>query len=278
MKRGTPDHPKVYDFAERLGVGRPTAIGYLELLFHFTAQYAPEGNIGKYSDKRIAAGLDWHGSPSRMVEALVGAGWVDRSEGPRRVADGSEVVDRLVVHDWGDHIDRGTRQRLSANGLKPVESNHKLNGNLCTKNDSTLNQECSEPLHQPSTTTKPTTMPEPSTANASALVPADSSYREFMSACAERGIFQVGDTAWRRAAGAWKKLDFEQKLAAIRDIRSRDPDSVELRNPALPYNYLADHKWERPHVTSNGNRGDVQRKLESSATVIAAQLAFGRKP
>ena len=62
MKRGTPDHPKVYDLAERLKVKRPTALGYLELLWHFTAVYAPEGDIGRYSDKRIEGAMDWPAS------------------------------------------------------------------------------------------------------------------------------------------------------------------------------------------------------------------------
>ena len=59
MKRGTPDHPKVYELCELLKCDRPTAIGYLELLWHFAAKYAPQGDIGKYSDERIEAALDW---------------------------------------------------------------------------------------------------------------------------------------------------------------------------------------------------------------------------
>jgi hypothetical protein len=126
MKRGTPDHPKVYDFAEALGVGRPTAIGYLELLFHFTSVYTPEGNIGKYSDKRISAGIDWHGKPERMVEALVKTGWLDRSE-----------AHRLVVHDWSEHVDRSTKQKLARNGRKPVNKIQQVTDKSCTQSETT---------------------------------------------------------------------------------------------------------------------------------------------
>jgi len=61
MKRGTPEHPKVYDLCDRLGCDRPTAVGYLELLWHITAKYTPQGDIGRYSDRRIEAALDWVG-------------------------------------------------------------------------------------------------------------------------------------------------------------------------------------------------------------------------
>jgi hypothetical protein len=113
MKRGTPDHPKVLELSELLGVRRPTAIGHLELLFHFTAQYAPEGNIGKYSNRRIAAALDWGGktdaSVDKCIDAFVDSGWIDRCE-----------INRLVTHDWAAHMDKATRQRLRNSGRDPV--------------------------------------------------------------------------------------------------------------------------------------------------------------
>jgi hypothetical protein len=34
VKRGTPDHPKVYALAEALGIRRPAALGHLELLYY----------------------------------------------------------------------------------------------------------------------------------------------------------------------------------------------------------------------------------------------------
>ncbi len=109
MKRGCPDHPKTYALAEALGIRRVYAVGYLEMLFHFTAQYAPQGDVGRYSDKRIAAGLDWAGSPAKLIDALVTTGWLDRHSGAR-----------LVVHDWADHADRTTLQRLTRAGKTPL--------------------------------------------------------------------------------------------------------------------------------------------------------------
>lgn len=102
MKRGTPNHPKVYALAEALGVRRVTAVGYLEMLFHFTATYSPAGDIGRFSDKRIATGVDWAGRPEKLVEALLQAGFLDR-----------HPTYRLVIHDWHDHADESVKKRLA---------------------------------------------------------------------------------------------------------------------------------------------------------------------
>lgn len=127
MKRGTPDHPKLYALAEALKIRRPVAVGYLELLFHFTAQYCPRGDIGRYDDKRIAAGLDWCGKPALLVDALVATGWLDRDE-----------VVRLVVHDWHDHADRVTLQRLSRSGKSPVQPVQQFTDETCTQSETPI--------------------------------------------------------------------------------------------------------------------------------------------
>lgn len=102
MKRGTLEHPKLVELRDRLRVRRPTAVGYLEMLWHFTARFAPQGDIGRYSDRRIEAALDWSGGPGKLVDTLVNAGWLDRH--PKW---------RLLVHDWHDHADDSVRKRLA---------------------------------------------------------------------------------------------------------------------------------------------------------------------
>ena len=139
MKRGTPDHPKVLELAEALGCRRPAAIGHLELLFHFTAQYAPRGDIGRYSNKRIAAALDWPGNPDKLITALVTTGWLD-----------SNSSTRLLVHDWHEHADRTVRQRLSRSGVEPIKPTHGVTENLCTQSEPNI---CTPPEPEP--------MPEP---------------------------------------------------------------------------------------------------------------------
>lgn len=87
------------------------------MLFHFAAQYAPEGDIGRYSEKRIAAALDWHASPTKLIDALAATGWLDTHSGV-----GGGVG--WVVHGWSEHADRSVVQRLTRAGKKPIQSNH----------------------------------------------------------------------------------------------------------------------------------------------------------
>ena len=102
MKRGTPEHPKTYELMERLSIGRPHAVGILELLWHFTAKYAIQGDIGKHSSLRIAAAVEWDMStPDEFVAELVACGWLDEDDGHR-----------LLVHDWADHADQSTKKTL----------------------------------------------------------------------------------------------------------------------------------------------------------------------
>ena len=124
MKRGGPRHPKTCDLAERLGIRRAHAVGHLELLFHFAAEFAPEGDVGRFSDKRIAAALDWGGAPGKLVSALVDSGWLDL-----------HPTARLAVHDWGEHADRATLQKLIRAGKTAIQSNHKDTEKVCTQSE-----------------------------------------------------------------------------------------------------------------------------------------------
>lgn len=107
MKRGTPDHPKTFQLAEALGISQLEAIGLLEALFHVTAAYTPQGDVGRYTDAFIARAVYWSGSPEALIEALVTARWLDRC-----------AVNRLVVHDWSDHADGSVRKRLKRDDVE----------------------------------------------------------------------------------------------------------------------------------------------------------------
>jgi hypothetical protein len=147
MKRGTPYHPKTFQLAEALKIPWAMAIGHLELLFHFTAQYAPQGNIGKFSAKRIASGIGWNGKPEKILDALVLTGWLDRSE-----------VHDYLVHGWSEHVDRSTLQRLNRLGLSTIQQNQGDTAKVCTQNVSLT---CTPPVPEPEpepTTTAHTTL------------------------------------------------------------------------------------------------------------------------
>jgi len=103
MKRETMRHPKTYDLMVRLGCSRPTALGYLTLLWDYTGEVAPQGDIGKWPDGVIAQACDWTGDAIEFVEALVEARWLDRVEDPKV---------RLLIHDWPEHCERFVKAKL----------------------------------------------------------------------------------------------------------------------------------------------------------------------
>lgn len=95
MKKAGLSHPKTLDLAARLGITRRDAIGLLELFWAYTADYAPQGDVGRWNDGAIAGACEWTGTPSDLTDGLVGARFVDRCS-----------THRLVVHDWKEHAPR----------------------------------------------------------------------------------------------------------------------------------------------------------------------------
>lgn len=94
MKRRTWDHPKMRDLAESLDVPLPHAVGILHLIWEWTGERCPEGNIGKFADKRIADAAHWTGEPTSFVQALIDSRWIDKSD-----------EHRLLIHDWPEHCE-----------------------------------------------------------------------------------------------------------------------------------------------------------------------------
>ncbi len=119
MKRGAPTHPKVYDLAARMNIPHALAVGYLELLWHFTARYAPQGDVGRHSDDSIAKACLYQGPASRLVSAMCASGWLEVS--PRY---------RLVVHDWHEHADDVTKKSLARKSLPFLSVIDNMSGQL----------------------------------------------------------------------------------------------------------------------------------------------------
>lgn len=115
MKQGGPEHPKVVNLGEWIdeeaSVGsslihpRTIATGILEKLWHACARYTPQGNIGRYKDRWIAEIVGWRGDATRLVNALVECGFLER-----------HPEHRLIVHDWAEHADDGVHIKLARGG------------------------------------------------------------------------------------------------------------------------------------------------------------------
>src|SRR4051794_32000122 len=108
MKRGGPEHPKTKRLMALLSLPLYSAVGLLELLFHFTARYAPEGNVGKWSNDQIALAAGYDGDSDLLVDALIQPKYLDR-------CDSADV--RLVVPNWSEHADDAVHKLLKSPGM-----------------------------------------------------------------------------------------------------------------------------------------------------------------
>jgi hypothetical protein len=106
--------------AVALGIPAVVAVGILEKLWHWSARYAPQGDIGKWPDAVIEKECGWRdfvsmypdksgqvATESRLIEALVATRWIDRHD-----------TCRLYIHDWHDHSDEAADKYLSDKGLQ----------------------------------------------------------------------------------------------------------------------------------------------------------------
>ena len=100
MKLAGLQHPKTLRLQARLNLAKWQAVGVLETLFNFTAQYCPDGFIGKWKNEEIAVILDWKDDPDELFAALVESEYLEFDE------DGL-----LYVHDWNDHKPKYVKDR-----------------------------------------------------------------------------------------------------------------------------------------------------------------------
>ena len=106
MKRGTPEHPKLIELCDRMSMRKWEAVGVLESLWHLCCSEAPNGDLGRLSDKRIVLWLDLRTNRKetaqqqweRILSALVETRWIDPHPGCR-----------FVIHDWKDHANDPSR-------------------------------------------------------------------------------------------------------------------------------------------------------------------------
>lgn len=112
MKRGILEHFKTLRLADRLSTperpcDKADAVGILEgLCNHFAPRSAPQGNIGRCTNREIAVGVGSSRDPDELVQALIASGWLD--EHPEH---------RLLIHDWEQHADEAVRKWLIRNKL-----------------------------------------------------------------------------------------------------------------------------------------------------------------
>lgn len=105
MKRTATTNPKFKKLAKALDVPFFGAVGVCELLWHFTAQNAPRGDVGRWDDEEIAHAVRWSGDAKSLISGLISSGLLDVSE-----------EHRLLVHDWHEHCDQSVKRTVEAMG------------------------------------------------------------------------------------------------------------------------------------------------------------------
>lgn len=95
-------HPKTIRLAGKLKINKAQALGHLHLLWWWTLDYAPSGDLSAFSSYEIGAAAEWTGDADGFLAALLEVGWIDEG---------------MIVHDWRDYagklLDRreGNRER-----------------------------------------------------------------------------------------------------------------------------------------------------------------------
>lgn len=81
-------HPKTKKAARLANVDRVAMLGYLLRFWWWTLDYAPDGDLSRWTVADIEDGVEWAGEPGLLFDSLCEAGFID---------------DRVRVHDWQDY-------------------------------------------------------------------------------------------------------------------------------------------------------------------------------
>jgi hypothetical protein len=107
--------------AEKLEIPLHAAVGIMEMLWHYSGEYTPKGDIGRLADGVIAKAVDWRGDTSKLISVLIQTGWLDVNE-----------EHRLVIHDWPQHCEQYVERKLERCGQKFL-SVYKINNKQSKK-------------------------------------------------------------------------------------------------------------------------------------------------
>lgn len=203
MKLNTIEHPKTAALARELDAPLLLAVGVLESLWHFTSRYARRGDVGRFTNAEIAAGIHWHmPDPTRLIASLIKTGWLD--EAP----DG-----RLRVHDWEEHAE---------NWVKGLVARTESGTKSGTK---------SEPAPPPSSGTK---VPTPCLSSPSLPMPIQQQQQQPAAKIAAAGSLREGNQELREAL-ALARID-EPTLTELAGLPNLTPAIVRHERDRMASN------------------------------------------
>lgn len=287
MKRGTPEHPKTIDLANRLNVPRYVAVGILESLWHFTSEFAPQGNIGKFTDAAIAGHIHWEKTCKELVTSLIEAKWVDKC-----------AKHRLIIHDWNEHADQTVKRWLEKRGLQflqPEQVTRVRNGgsHASTKLAHASTEKADPPpqagLPKPLPLPKPEPLPEPTpfggvlqtrptVTRSTPEWQRDEQFAEFADAYQKTGAALIDEDFANAFQWCWKNLDFEQKtqrIVALGEYIKRGAFS-EPRFIPKPLKFIQT-EWKRPILAPMPKQA-VPTLAERTIALMQKRIANGEQP
>lgn len=94
-KRGTLEHPKTLDLAERLDIMEPFALGILEAFWNYVSKYHTNGDVTALRPALLVRSIRYKGDAEHLWNMLIDCGLVDRNR----------ETGALTVHDWSEHAD-----------------------------------------------------------------------------------------------------------------------------------------------------------------------------
>lgn len=99
------NHPKVKKAARLAGINEFEMIGRLHCLWWWALDYAPDGDVTKYSGEDIESAVDWTGTPFTFYNALIDCGF----NGHCGLLE--KIGDAVVIHDWHEYGGRLLEKR-----------------------------------------------------------------------------------------------------------------------------------------------------------------------
>lgn len=252
MKRGTPDHPKTLALQELLGIDDLQVVGLLERLFHFAAKYSPQGDIGRWSDERIAQGVRWKTSSSELVSQLVQSGWLD-----------THAKYRLLVHDWSDHCEEAVKKHLTRHGLSFLGVSRRRRDHVETPS-STL-------VETPSSTPKEGKGRVRAGNGKALLLVEENGFSAFWSAYRKKSHRREAEDAWRKLR---PPAELQTAIMLALAWQFRQPRWLEdgCQYAPNPATYLNGQRWldEPPPASTNGLSEREAKNLAAGMRFIQA--------
>jgi len=240
--------------ARALAVPPYAALGLLEALLDWTFDYARRGDVGRFDNAAIAAGVGWEGDTEHLITTLVATRWLDRC-----------AEHRLVVHDLAEH---------AAGSWKRLMTHHRLEFARPTPPSPPVIPESSGIFRNiPECSGSPAPAPAPASTPTPNRVGAEAAPRETVLG------FDRFWTAYPKkrhkpaATRAWRGIDGARHLEAIVAGVERWTASDAWRRGFVedPATFLRQRQWEdatpedeTAAVAAKGEaiRAEARRKLE----------------